>query len=127
MHWVCVTFVVLPARGEGRRDISAQRKHHRNEKSRWKESGAFFLTVVSTVEERLVEYARCLCILCACMSVVKGYVVFSADRSTSERKNWSDRMQRAFAFVTVKNALCCVSMASLQSEKCKDSVVPPKE
>ena len=33
------------------------------------------------VEERLVEYERCLCILCVCMSVAKGYVVFGADEA----------------------------------------------
>ena len=40
------------------------------------------------------------------MFVVKGDVVFSADKAPNERKNWSDRMQRAFAFVTVENSLC---------------------
>ena len=38
------------------------------------------------VEERLVEYERCVCILCACMSVVKGYVVFGADKALMKGK-----------------------------------------
>ena len=38
------------------------------------------------VEERLVEYERFLCILCACMSVVKGYVVFGADEALVKGK-----------------------------------------
>ena len=38
------------------------------------------------VEERLVEYERCACMLCACMSVVKGYVVFGADKAPMKGK-----------------------------------------
>ena len=33
------------------------------------------------LDERLVEYGWCVCILCACMSVVKAYVVFGADEA----------------------------------------------
>ena len=38
------------------------------------------------VEERLVEHERCVCTLCACMSVVKGDVVFSTNEAQVKGK-----------------------------------------
>ena len=75
----------LPARGERRRDISAKKAPSKRKiqvEGVWR----ILLDRCVDVEERLVEYARCLCILCACMSVVKGYVVFSADEALVKGK-----------------------------------------
>ena len=38
------------------------------------------------VEERLVEHELCVCTLCACMSMVKGDVVFGADEAPVEKE-----------------------------------------
>ena len=75
----------LPSRGEGRRDIS--RKGSSIEKEKQVEGvWRTLLDRCADLDERLVEYERCVCILCACMFVVKGYVVFSADEALVKGK-----------------------------------------
>ena len=85
MHWVCVTFVVFLPVVKGGVTFSAKEalsKRKIQVEGVWR----ILLDRCVDVEERLVEYERCLCILCACMSVVKGYVVFSADEALVKGK-----------------------------------------
>ena len=80
MHWVFVTFVVCLPVVKGGVIFSAKKvasKRKKQVEGVWR----ILLDRCVDVEERLVEYERCLCILCACMSVVKGYVVFGADEA----------------------------------------------
>ena len=85
MHWVCVTFVVFLPVVKGGVTFSAKEAPSKRKiqvEGLWR----ILLDHCVDVEERLVEYARCLCILCACMSVVKGYVVFSAEEAPVKGK-----------------------------------------
>ena len=75
----------LPARGEGRRDIwckGSTIKSKKQVEGVWR----ILLERCADVEERLVEYERCVCTLCACMSVVKRDVVFGADEAPMKGK-----------------------------------------
>ena len=85
MHWVFVTFVdCLPVVKGG--VIFSAKKAASKRKKQVEGVWRILLDRCVDVEERLVEYERCLCILCACMSVVKGYVVFSADEALVKGK-----------------------------------------
>ena len=85
MHWVCVTFVVFLPVVKGGVTFSAKEAPSKRKiqvEGVWR----ILLDCCVDVEEQLVEYARCLCILCACMSVVKGYVVFSVEEAPMKGK-----------------------------------------
>ena len=76
------------------------------------------------VEEEIVEYGRCVCILCACMSVVKGYVVFSADEAPVKGKIGSGRSSASFCICYCKeHTILCVDGVDWRSGKCGKSVM----